>query len=119
MSDIPESKEVELIEEGKKPASLRGKIRTSRLLKYSLIIIFLLACLWLISTLIITYLTSRAMEVGVDENVRNMIEVISEFIKIDVSGAIGTIATAIIARYGLREVSANIKGKDYNSEDSD
>lgn len=98
---------------------LRGKIKTSRLLKYSLIIVFMLAFLWLISTSIISYLTIKSMEVGVDENVRNMIEIVCSYIKIDVSAAIGTITTAVIARYGLREISANISKKDYNSEDSD
>lgn len=97
---------------------IKGKIFSSRLLKYSLIIIFILAILWLISTFIISFLTIKSMEVGVDSNVVHMIETISEFIKIDVSGVIGTIATAVIARYGLREVSANIAKKDYNSKDS-
>lgn len=99
--------------------TFRGKLGSSRLLKYSLIIITVLACLWLISTGIITFLTIKAMSIGVDENIRNMIEVISEYIKIDVSAAIGTIATAVVARYGIREATANIKGKDYNSPDSD
>lgn len=91
------------------------KLNTSRILKYTLIVIFTLSILWLISTSVITTLTLRALEVGVDDNVMNMIEVISEYIKMDIAGAIGTIATAVIARYGLREVSANIAKKDYNS----
>lgn len=91
------------------------KLNTSRILKYTLIVIFTLSILWLISTSVITTLTLRALEIGVDDNVMNMIEVISEYIKMDVAGAIGTIATAVIARYGLREVSANIAKKDYNS----
>ena len=91
------------------------KLRTSRILKYTLIVILTLTILWLISTSVITFLTYEAMKTGVDENVRNMVETVSEFIKIDISGAIGTIATAVVARYGLREVSANIAKKDYNS----
>lgn len=91
------------------------KLNTSRILKYTLIVIFTLSILWLISTSVITTLTLRALEIGVDDNVMNMIEVISEYIKMDIAGAIGTIATAVIARYGLREVSANIAKKDYNS----
>ena len=91
------------------------KLNTSRILKYTLIVIFTLSILWLISTSVITTLTLKALEVGVDDNVMNMIEVISEYIKMDIAGAIGTIATAVIARYGLREVSANIAKKDYNS----
>lgn len=91
------------------------KLNTSRILKYTLIVIFTLSTLWLISTSVITTLTLKALEIGVDDNVMNMIEVISEYIKMDIAGAIGTIATAVIARYGLREVSANIAKKDYNS----
>lgn len=93
------------------------KLLSSRILKYTMIIIMTLAILWLISTSIITILTIKAMEVGVDENVRNMVETVSNLLKIDISTAIGTIATAVVARYGLREVSANIAKKDYNKEE--
>lgn len=98
---------------------VKGRLGSSRLLKYSLIIIFVLAILWLISTGIITILTLKAMEVGVSDNVMTMVEIISEYLKIDVAAAIGTIATAVVARYGIREATANIKGRDYNSPDSD
>lgn len=98
---------------------VKGRLGTSRLLKYSLIIIFVLAILWLISTGIITILTLKAMEVGVSDSVMTMVEIISEYLKIDVAAAIGTIATAVVARYGIREATANIKGRDYNSPDSD
>ena len=91
------------------------KLKTSRILKYTLIVIVTLTILWLISTSIITFLTCKAMEVGIDENVRNMVETVCGFIKIDISGAIGAIATAVVARYGIREATANIAKKDYNT----
>ena len=91
------------------------KLGSSRILKYTLLIIALLGSLWLISTGIITFLTIKAMDVGVDENVVHMVETVCNFIKIDVSTAIGTIATAVVARYGIREATANISKKDYNS----
>lgn len=93
------------------------KIKDSRILRYSLGIILILAVLYIISTTVITILTCKAMETGTTADVANMVEIVSNYIKIEVAGAIGTIGTAVIARYGLREVSANIAKKDYNMEE--
>lgn len=93
------------------------KIKDSRILRYSIAMILVLAILYLISTAVIAALTFRAMEVGVSNEMMNMIETVTDYIKIEVAGAIGTIGTAVIARYGLREISANIAKKDYNIEE--
>lgn len=93
------------------------KIKDSRILRYSIAMILVLAILYLISTAVIAVLTFRAMEVGVSNEMMNMIETVTDYIKIEVAGAIGTIGTAVIARYGLREISANIAKKDYNIEE--
>lgn len=93
------------------------KIKDSRILRYSIAMILVLAILYLISTAVIATLTFKAMEVGVSNEMMNMIETVTDYIKIEVAGAIGTIGTAVIARYGLREISANIAKKDYNIEE--
>lgn len=90
--------------------------RYSRVTKFGYVVIFLLALLWLISTILITVMTIIAELKGATSEVTTLIETVSGFIKIDVAGAIGTIATAVIARYGIREFSANWKGVKYDSE---
>ena len=90
--------------------------RYSRVTKFGYVVIFLLALLWLISTLLISVMTIIAEMKGATSEVTTLIATVSEFIKIDVAGAIGTIATAVIARYGIREFSANWKGVKYDSE---
>lgn len=73
-------------------------------MRFSGLVIIILTSLYVFSTLIITHLTTKAMETGSDYE---LVVKIAEFIKIDVSTAIGTIATAVVARYGLREFSSN------------
>jgi len=42
----------------------------------------------------------------------HFLETYTQFMKIDVAGAIGTIVTAVVARYGLREATKNLRGKE-------
>lgn len=88
-----------------------AKISSSRILKFATLIIFLLSTLYLISTLIISFLTYYSIKQGVSKEVEELLVKISEFIHIDVSAAIGTLATAVVARYGLREITSNLSTK--------
>lgn len=90
----------------------------SKLLKYSLIVICLLVFLYLVSVGVITWLTYTAIQNGSSESTTTLIQTVADYIKIEVAGAIGALSTAVIARYGIREATANLKGgKDYNMPD--
>lgn len=94
----------------------RKLFRRSRVTLFGIVVIGLLAVLWLISTALITVMTILAELNTVSSDTIILVQTIAEFIHIDVAGAIGTIATAVIARYGIREFSANWKGKEHDSE---
>ena len=103
--------------ESKQNTQLPRKLfRRSRVTLFGIVVIALLAILWLISTALITVMTILAELRSVSSDTIILVQTVAEFIHIDVAGAIGTIATAVIARYGIREFSANWKGKEYNSE---
>lgn len=99
--------------ESKRNTPLR---RHSRVTRFAYVIIFLLAGLYIFSSLLIFTLTLMAEKGSVSSNISDLVSRVCDFISIDVAGAIGTIATAVIARYGVREFSANWKGIKYNSE---
>lgn len=102
--------------ENQSKESTPSKRSHSRVTRFAYVIIFILAGLYLISTGMIFTLTLLAEKYQVTSDISNLVTSVSEFIKIDVAGAIGTIATAVIARYGVREFSANWKGVKYDSE---
>ena len=86
------------------------KLTSSRILKYTLIVIFTLSLLYLISTTCIYLLATFSLG-EITEYQAKLIEKLCDFIHIDVAAAIGTIATAVVARYGLREVASNLSNK--------
>lgn len=94
----------------------RLRFLRSRVIKFSFITVLILAGLYLFSTIMIVILTIVAEIKEASPEMLSYLEKVVDFIHIDVAGAIGTIVTATVARYALRETSANIKGQTYNSE---
>ena len=85
-----------------------NKLRESRLIKFALIgiciILFLKVLSLALSFYIIVNLNNKGFP-GVSENTINMI---IGSLNVKGTGAIATITTAIIARYGFRESTGNI-----------
>lgn len=94
---------------------MAGKIGSSRILKVTLIVVAALIAIWGISTGMIFYLTCLAAKTGVNEGQLALIQSVTELLKVDIVGAITTIVSFCIARYGLRETTANLKGITYNN----
>ena len=92
--------------------SQRKRLRDSRLMMFSLIVVSTLAILYLASTVTIALLTSKALECDSNSDLTLLVQTVSNYIHIDVAGAIGTIATAVCARYLARETAANITGNE-------
>ena len=91
------------------------KISSSRILKVTLIIVAVLIAIWGISTGMIFYLTCLATKTDINERQLALIQSVVELLKVDIVGAITTIVSFCIARYGLRETTANLKGITYNT----
>ena len=91
------------------------KISSSRILKVTLIIVAALITIWGISTGMIFYLTCLATKTDINERQLALIQSVVELLKVDIVGAITTIVSFCIARYGLRETTANLKGITYNT----
>ena len=94
---------------------MAGKIGSSRILKVTLIVVAALIAIWGISTGMIFYLTCLAAKTGVSEGQLALIQSVTELLKVDIVGAITTVVSFCIARYGLRETTANLKGITYNN----
>ena len=94
---------------------MAGKIRSSRILKITLIVVAVLVVIWGISTGMIFYLTCLAAKNNVTEGQLALIQSVAELLKVDIVGAITTVVSFCIARYGLRETTANLKGIKYNT----
>lgn len=91
------------------------KISSSRILKVTLIIVAALIAIWGISTGMIFYLTCLATKTDINERQLALIQSVVELLKVDIVGAITTVVSFCIARYGLRETTANLKGITYNT----
>ena len=91
------------------------KISSSRILKVTLIIVAALIAIWGISTGMIFYLTCLATKTDINERQLALIQSVVELLKVDIVGAITTIVSFCIARYGLRETTANLKGIKYDT----
>lgn len=91
------------------------KIGSSRILKVTLIVVAALIAVWGISTGMIFYLTCLAAKTDVTEGQLALIQSVAELLKVDIVGAITTVVSFCIARYGLRETTANLKGITYNN----
>ena len=91
------------------------KISSSRILKVTLIIVAALIAIWGISTGMIFYLTCLATKTDINERQLALIQSVVELLKVYIVGAITTIVSFCIARYGLRETTANLKGITYNT----
>ena len=94
---------------------MTGKIGSSRILKVTLIVVAVLIAIWGISTGMIFYLTCLATRTNVNEGQLTLIQAVTELLKVDIVGAITTVVSFCIARYGLRETTANLKGIKYNT----
>lgn len=94
---------------------MAGKIGSSRILKVTLIVVAALIAIWGISTGMIFYLTCLAAKTGVNEGQLALIQSVTELLKVDIVGAITTVVSFCIARYGLRETTANLRGITYNN----
>ena len=94
---------------------MAGKIGSSRILKVTLIVVAVLIAIWGISTGMIFYLTCLAARTNVNEGQLTLIQAVTELLKVDIVGAITTVVSFCIARYGLRETTANLKGIKYNT----
>ena len=94
---------------------MAGKIGSSRILKVTLIVVAVLIAIWGISTGMIFYLTCLAARTNVNEGQLTLIQAVTELLKVDIVGAVTTIVSFCIARYGLRETTANLKGIKYNT----
>lgn len=91
------------------------KISSSRILKVTLIVIAVLVVIWSISTGMIFYLTCLATKTDINERQLALIQSVVELLKVDIVGAITTVVSFCIARYGLRETTANLRGITYNN----
>ena len=91
------------------------KISSSRILKVTLIVVAALIAIWSISTGMIFYLTCLAAKTDVNEGQLALIQTVAELLKVDIVGAVTTVVSFCIARYGLRETTANLKGITYNN----
>lgn len=91
------------------------KISSSRILKVTLIVVAALIAIWGISTGMIFYLTCLAAKTDVNEGQLALIQTVAELLKVDIVGAVTTVVSFCIARYGLRETTANLKGITYNN----
>ena len=94
---------------------MAGKIGSSRILKVTLIVVAALIAIWGISTGMIFYLTCLAAKTDVNEGQLALIQSVAGLLKVDIVGAITTVVSFCIARYGLRETTANLKGITYNN----
>ena len=94
---------------------MAGKIGSSRILKGTLIVVAALIAIWGISTGMIFYLTCLAAKTDVNEGQLALIQSVTGLLKVDIVGAITTVVSFCIARYGLRETTANLKGITYNN----
>ena len=94
---------------------MAGKIGSSRILKVTLIVVAVLVAVWGISTGMIFYLTCLAARTNVNGGQLALIQAVTELLKVDIVGAITTVVSFCIARYGLRETTANLKGIKYNT----
>lgn len=94
---------------------MAGKIGSSRILKVTLIVVVALIAIWGISTGMIFYLTCLAAKTDVNEEQLALIQSVTGLLKVDIVGAITTVVSFCIARYGLRETTANLKGITYNN----
>lgn len=94
---------------------MAGKISSSRILKVTLIVVAALIAIWGISTGMIFYLTCLAAKTDVNEGQLALIQSVTGLLKVDIVGAITTVVSFCIARYGLRETTANLKGITYNN----
>ena len=94
---------------------MAGKIGSSRILKVTLIVVAALIAIWGISTGMIFYLTCLAAKTDVNEGQLALIQSVTGLLKVDIVGAITTVVSFCIARYGLRETTANLKGINYNN----
>ena len=94
---------------------MAGKIGSSRILKVTLIVVAALIVIWGISTGMIFYLTCLAAKTDVNEGQLALIQSVTGLLKVDIVGAITTVVSFCIARYGLRETTANLKGITYNN----
>ena len=92
-----------------------NKLFSSRILKFSLITIFILFLTRLISFFMIACVMVLVNRLSTaDQYKADVFLKIAELLNIPIAGAIATVSTAVIARYGLREVaeSASSKGED-------
>ena len=94
---------------------MAGKIGSSRILKVTLIVVAALIAIWGISTGMIFYLTCLAAKTDVNEGQLALIQSVTGLLKVDIVGAVTTVVSFCIARYGLRETTANLKGITYNN----
>ncbi len=94
---------------------MAGKIGSSRILKVTLIVVAALIAIWGISTGMIFYLTCLAAKTDVNEGQLALIQSVTGLLKVDIVGAITTVVSFCIARYGLRETTANLKGITYDN----
>ena len=94
---------------------MKGKISSSRILKVTLIVVAGLIGVWGISTGMIFYLACLATKTSVSEGQLALVKAVTELLKVDIVGAITTVVSFCIARYGLRETTVNLKGIKYDT----
>lgn len=87
------------------------KLTESRVLLFSLIVIGILVSLYLIDYLISSYIIFQAISDDISVEKLAVLESYLTAFKVDIVIPIGTLATAVVARYGLRETARNITGK--------
>lgn len=89
------------------------KLLSSRILKFSLISIFILFLTRLISLGMITWVMIIVDSLGSAEQYKaDVFLKIAEVLNVPISGSLATITTAVVARYGLREVANNFNDKE-------
>ena len=99
MSDTP----------SKESTEKTGRMFSSRVMKMSLLVIFLLAFLYIFSVVTISILTMMALK-STKEGAEELVEAVAALMKIDVAGSIGAIMSLVTVRYTLRETTSNLKG---------
>lgn len=92
-----------------KESTKTGRMFSSRVMKMSLLVIFLLAFLYIFSVVTISLLTMMALK-STKEGAEELVEAVAALMKIDVAGSIGAIMSLVTVRYTLRETTSNLKG---------
>lgn len=105
----------ELTKNTKLPSS---RMTSSRVIKFSFIVIMILCFLYLLSMVAIFILSQQALHEGITEYQAELIAKIADYLHIDVATQIASIASLCVARYGLREFSSNWKNSEYSDNNT-